>query len=89
MLITCPDDANESMPRLQRTSNADALGYFNLGRTLQMRLAKSQRYDPQLQKWVGGDDDRKRAAAAFEKYLTLGGPYETQARQALAALAWK
>ena len=50
-----------------------------------MRLLKSQRYDPQMQKWIGGDDDRRRAVASFKKYLELGGPYEQQAQEALRA----
>jgi hypothetical protein len=54
-----------------------------------MRLLKSQRYDPLMQKWIGGDEDRRRAVAMFQKYLQIGGPYETQAHQALASLAWK
>ena len=81
--------SNHSFDRTTEVAPADALGYFNLGRTLQMRLLKSQRYDPQLQKWVGGDADRKRAAASFQKYLDLGGPYESQAREALSALSWR
>ena len=60
-----------------------------LGRALQMRLLKSQRYDPQLQKWAGGDADRKRAVEAFRKYLDIGGPYTSQARDALVTLGWK
>jgi tetratricopeptide (TPR) repeat protein len=82
------DAAIDSFDRATKIAPADALGYFNLARTLQMRLLKSQRYDPQLQKWIGGDDDRKRAIAALHRYLELGGPYESQARQALAALGW-
>ena len=60
-----------------------------LARTHQMRLLKSQRYDQQMQKWIGGDEDRRRAVANFQKYLALGGPYERQAREALASLSWK
>lgn len=51
-----------------------------------MRMLKSQRYDPQMEKWIGGDEDRRRATANFQNYLQLGGPYERQARE---ALAWK
>jgi VWFA-related protein len=83
------DAAIESFEQATKVAPADALGYFNLGRALQMRLLSLQRYDPQLQKWVGGDADRKRATAAFEKYLEIGGPYQVQARDALAALAWR
>jgi VWFA-related protein len=83
------DAAIDSFERATTTAPTDALGYFNLARTHQMRLLKSQRYDPQMQKWIGGDEDRRRAIASFQKYLQLGGRYEPQAREALAALEWR
>lgn len=83
------DAAIDSFERATKVAPDDALGYFNLARTHQMRLLKSQRYDRQMQKWIGGDEDRRRAVANFEKYLQLGGPYERQAHEALASLAWK
>jgi VWFA-related protein len=83
------DSAIDSFEAATRVAPDDALGYFNLGRTLQMRLLKSQRYDRQLEKWVGGDADRRRATEAFQKYLELGGPYDAKAREALNALGWK
>jgi VWFA-related protein len=82
------DAAIESFERATTVAPADALGYFNLARAHQMRLLKSQRYDPLMQKWIGGDEDRRRAVAMFQKYLQLGGPYERQAREALTALGW-
>jgi hypothetical protein len=42
-----------------------------------------------MQKWIGGDEDRRRAIAGFQKYLALGGPYASQAREALSALGWR
>jgi len=82
------DAAIESFERATTIAPAEALGYFNLARAHQMRLLKSQRYDPYTQKWIGGDEDRRRAIAMFQKYLQLGGPYERQAREALSALGW-
>jgi VWFA-related protein len=83
------DAAIESFERATRVAPSEGLGFFNLARTHQMRLLKSQRYDRQREKWIGGDEDRRRAIANFEKYLKLGGPYEQQAREALATLSWK
>jgi len=83
------DAAIDSFQRATKVSPADALGYFNLARAYQMRLMKSQRYDPQLQKWIGGDEDRRLAIANFDKYLQLGGPYAREAREAIASLQWK
>ena len=83
------DAAVESFERATRVQPEDALGYFNLARTCQMRMLKSQRYDRQSEKWIGGEDDRRRAVAAYEQYLKIGGPYERQAKEALASLNWK
>ena len=83
------DAAVESFERATRVQPEDALGYFNLARTCQMRMLKSQRYDRQTEKWTGGDDDRRRAVAAYERYVKIGGPYERQAKEALASLSWK
>ena len=83
------DAAIESFERATKVAPSDALGFFNLARTHQMRLLKSQRYDRQREAWVGGDEDRRHAIANFNKYLELGGPYEKQARDALASLNWK
>jgi VWFA-related protein len=83
------DAAIESFTSSTKVAPRVALGWFNLGRALQMRWVRSQRYDKQREAWVGPDEDHKAAAEAFQKYLDLGGPFEAQARQALAALAWK
>ena len=83
------DAAIDSFDAATKTAPQEALGWFNLGRTLQMRWLKTQRYDRARERWIGPDDDRKRAAAAYQKCLDIGGPYDQQARQALAALAWK
>jgi Flp pilus assembly protein TadD len=63
------DAAIDSFDRATKLSPDEGLGFFNLGRALQMRLLKSQRYDRQSEKWIGG-------------------PYERQAREALASLGW-
>jgi len=36
-----------------------------------------------------GDDDRKKAVAAYKQYLALGGPFEKEARDAISMLDWK
>jgi VWFA-related protein len=82
------DAAIESFERATTLSPDDGLGYFNLGRAHQMRLMKRQRYNPQTQKWMGGDDDRRKAVASFKRYVEIGGPYVQQAKDALTALNW-
>ena len=83
------DAAIESFQRATTIAPAEALGYFNLARAYQMRILKTQHYDGRMERWVGGDEDRRRAIANFEQYVKIGGPYETQAREALAALSWR
>ena len=82
------DAAIQSFERATTLSPDDGLGYFNLGRAHQMRLMKLQRYNPQTQKWIGGDDDRRKAVASFKRYVEIGGPYVQQAKEALTALNW-
>jgi tetratricopeptide (TPR) repeat protein len=82
------DAAIESFTRATSVAPSDSLGVFNLARAYQMRAAKSQRYDSAMQKWVGGEGDRKKAQENYEKYVRMGGPFVQQAKDALAALAW-
>jgi hypothetical protein len=83
------DDAIESFQRAIQARPTESLGYFNLGRAYHIRYFKSHRYNALLKKWTGNDRDRELASANFQRYLELGGPYEQQAREAIAALAWK
>ncbi|HYT76436.1 MAG TPA: hypothetical protein VEL79_16890, partial [Vicinamibacterales bacterium] len=83
------DAAIESFQRATTIGPADAIGHFNLARAYQMRFVKTSRYDPRMERWIGVEEDRRRAIASFEQYLKLGGPYENQAREAIASLRWK
>jgi len=83
------DSAIESFQKATAVAPADGLGYFNLGRGYQMRAVKFQRYDSARERWVGGEADTKKAQAAYQKYLQIGGPFVQQAKEALQALAWK
>jgi VWFA-related protein len=83
------DAAIESFTRATAAAPQDGLAYFNLGRAYQMRSVKSQRYDSARERWVGGEEDAKKAASAFQAYIQIGGPFVQQAKEALQALAWK
>ena len=48
------DAAIESFAHATTVAAADSLGYFNLGRTYQMRLAKEQRYVRETKRWMVG-----------------------------------
>jgi len=81
--------AIDSFTRATTAAPQDGLGYFNLGRAYQMRSVKSQRYDSARERWVGGEEDAKKAANAFQAYIQIGGPFVQQAKEALQALAWR
>lgn len=83
------DDAVESFGKAVKVAPDESLGYLNLGRAYSMRFFKSQRYSRSRGTWVSNARDRALAAAQFEKYIAIGGPYVQDAQTALAALAWK
>ena len=86
------DDAIDVFAKITTAKPADSLGFFNLGRAyhlrylrLQQNIAASRLGD----KSAIGEDDRKRAVASYRQYLSLGGPFEKEARDAIAMLDWK
>lgn len=86
------DDAIEVFTTITTSKPGDSLGFFNLGRSYHLRYLRLQQNIALSRigdKSAIGDDDRKRAIAAYRQYLALGGPFETEARQAIAMLDWK
>jgi tetratricopeptide (TPR) repeat protein len=83
------DAAIESFRKAMSVAPDDSLGVFNLARAYQMRSVKYQRFDSARQRWVGGESDTKQAHALFEQYVSMGGPFVQQAKQALQVLNWK
>jgi len=64
----------------------DSLAYFNLGRACEQRYEHSRRLDTSRRTTTSAESDRAAAKANYEKYLSLGGPYEAEARAGLSAL---
>ena len=86
------DEAIDIFTALTTARPADSLGFFNLGRAHQLRYLKLQQNAAAARIPTAasiGDDDRQKAIAAFRKYLTLGGPFEKDAKDAIATLDWK
>lgn len=86
------DDAVDVFVAITKAKPTDSLGFFNLGRAyhlrylrLQQNVAASRLRAPNSL----GDDDRKKAIDAYKHYLTIGGPFEKEAKDAIAALEWK
>jgi tetratricopeptide (TPR) repeat protein len=82
------DDAIEAFTRATDVAPKDALGYFNLGRTYEMRFARGQRYVSSQKRWVSPQEDLEKAEKYYEACARLGGPYAEQAREGINRLQW-
>ncbi|MBI3493831.1 MAG: VWA domain-containing protein [Acidobacteria bacterium] len=82
------DDAINTFTRATGAKPNDELAYFNLGRTYELRYFKMRRYSQPTARWMANPADLKSAIASYERYVKLGGPYETQAREAIQKLEW-
>jgi VWFA-related protein len=83
------DDAINTFRKATVAKPDDALAYFNLGRTYELRYFKRRRYSPTDARWLADPKDVKSAVASYEQYVKLGGPYEAQARTAIQNLQWQ
>jgi VWFA-related protein len=82
------DDAIKSFEQAIALAPDDAVGYFNLAKSLEIRFARSRRYVVQTRMWVSNESDRKSAIANYQRYLEFGGPFENSAREGLERLGW-
>ena len=84
------DDAIESFQRATDVAPGDGLGYFNLGRAHHLRyLQLLSTASPTTAARNLADRDRQRALDAYKKYLTIGGGFEKEAKEAISVLSWK
>lgn len=82
---------SEAIDAFTKATNAapdDPLSWLNLGRAYELRYDRARRYDQQLQKWTGPEADRVKAEQSYKRCVALGGPYASQAADALARMAW-
>jgi len=82
------DDAVKSFQEAVAAAPSDGVGYFNLGRAMEMRYAKSRHWVQQLRTWVANEPDRAGALENYKRYLEIGGPYAKDARAGLERLSW-
>lgn len=86
------DEAVDILKSITSAKPTDSLGFFNLGRAYHLRYLRLQQNVAAAKlpsRSAIGEDDRQRALAAYKHYLTLGGPFEKEARDAIATLDWK
>ncbi|HKV98749.1 MAG TPA: VWA domain-containing protein [Vicinamibacterales bacterium] len=85
------DDAASAFERAIQAAPADGLGYFNLARAYHftyLRVVRSSSASATATSMLA-DRNRQRTIEAYKKYLTIGGPFEKEAREAIAGLDWK
>jgi tetratricopeptide (TPR) repeat protein len=82
------DDGIEAFTRAAAVAPDEPLAYFNLGRAYQLRFSRDTRYVASQRRWIAPDGDRQKAIVFYQKYLKLGGPYATQAADAIRTLEW-
>jgi tetratricopeptide (TPR) repeat protein len=82
------DQAIDAFTRSTRVEPDNPLGFFNLARAYEMRYVRTRRYVSSQRRWTSNEDDRRRAAEHYERYVQMGGPYEQAARDALRRLEW-
>jgi tetratricopeptide (TPR) repeat protein len=83
------DDAIGSFQRAIAAAPEQSVAYFNLAKTYELRYIKSRRYVQATRSWAANEADRRNATAAYNKYLELGGPLASSAREGLARLEWQ
>jgi VWFA-related protein len=85
------EDAATTFKRAIEAAPADGDAYFNLARAYHFTYFKVVRSSSASATATNMLAERNRHLAidAYKKYLTIGGPFEKDAREALAGLDWK
>ena len=81
-------DAIASFSEAVKVAPAEPVSYFNLGRAFELRYFRTRRYNKATSQWVANEKDRAAALENYERYLTLGGPFEGPARDGITRLKW-
>ena len=82
------DDGIAALVKAAEAKPDDPLAYLNLGRAYEMRFHRGRRYVASQRRWVAPEEDRTKAAKAYERCIKLGGPYALKAAEALSMLEW-
>ena len=85
------DDAASAFERAIAAAPADGLAYFNLARAYHLtyfKILRSSSTNATAASMLA-ERNRQRTIEAYKKYLTIGGPFEKEAREAIAGLDWK
>ena len=80
------DGAIRTFQKAAGLDAGDGLAYFNLGKAYQTRYARARRANVAGELPAAAETDRQRAREYFQRYLSVGGPFATEARAALNEL---
>jgi tetratricopeptide (TPR) repeat protein len=82
------DDAVRAFSDAVAVAPEDAIGYFNLAKTLELRYRRHEQ-QARARRSAVSPADLEKAIANYKRYLELGGPFAESAREGLARLGWQ
>jgi tetratricopeptide (TPR) repeat protein len=82
------DKAVATFEKAVEANSADGLAVFNLAKALELRYVRSRRYSSLARAYLGNDRDLKRARELYQRYIEIGGPFESSARDGIQRLDW-
>ena len=82
------DDAVKSFEKAIALAPKEAVTYFNLAKTFELRYQRTRHYVTQTRTWVSNKADLENAIANYKRYLEIGGPLADSAREGLTRLEW-
>jgi VWFA-related protein len=81
------DDAVRAFSDAVAVAPHDAIGYFNLAKTLELRYRRHEQ-QARARRSPVSPADLEKAIANYKRYLEIGGPYAESAREGLGRLGW-
>jgi tetratricopeptide (TPR) repeat protein len=82
------DDAVQSFAEAVAAAPQEAIGYFNLAKTFELRYRRNTQR-ARVARQAVRTSDRDKAVANYKRYLEIGGPLADSAREGLARLGWQ
>lgn len=82
------DEAIDAFTKATAAAPDEPVTHLNLGRAYELRYLRNLRFVASQRRWIGPENDRRRAVAAYERCIELGGPYARRASAALSRLEW-
>ena len=82
------DEAIEAFTKATQAAPNEPVTHLNLGRAYELRYTRNLRFIASQRRWIGPENDRKRAVEAYNRCIELGGPYARRASAALSRLEW-